>query len=122
MGGSEGDAEDRVGAELRLGGGAVQLEHRVVNADLVASVVANEGGSDLRLHVCDRFLRPLAEVTLLVAVAQLDGLVLAGGSPGRNCGAAEGAADEAHVDLDGRIASGVDDLTGGDGGDGGVHG
>ncbi len=49
-----------------------------VDADLVAGVVADQGRGDLRLHVGDRLEDALAAVALLVAVAQLERLVLAG--------------------------------------------
>jgi uncharacterized protein YqfA (UPF0365 family) len=72
-------------------------------------------GAILAVHVGDGLLHALAEVARLVAVAQFDGFVLAGGGAGRNRGAADSAAGEANVDLDGRIAAGIDDLAGGDG-------
>ena len=102
--------------------GAIELDHGAVDADLVAGIVADERRGDLRLHVGDRLLRALAAVAGLVAVAEFDGLVFAGRGAGGNGGAAEGAGGEADVDLDGRIAAGIDDFAGGDGGDGGVHG
>src|SRR3546814_15431837 len=51
-------------------------------------------------------------MALLVAVAQLDRLVGAGRGAGGHGGAAEGAALQSDVDLDGRIAPGVQDLPG----------
>ncbi len=63
----------------------------------------------------------LAAVARLVAVAQFHRLVRAGGGAGRHRRAAERAAVEHHVDLDGRIAAAVEDLAGDDVGDGG-HG
>jgi hypothetical protein len=92
-------------------------DHRAVDADLVAGIVADErGGDDLdALTLADAFEAPLPSIAFLVAVAQFDGLVLAGGGAGGHRGAAEGAAGEFHVDFDGRIAAGIDDFAGSDG-------
>ena len=54
----------------------------------------------------------LAEVALLVAVAQLDGLVRAGAGAAGDGGPADGAVGEDDVDLDGRVAAAVEDLAG----------
>ena len=87
----------------------------------VERIEADEGGGDLALHVAHRLLDALAAVAFLVAVAELDGFVLAGGRAGRNGGAAEVAGGELDVDFDGGIPAGIDDFAGGDGADGGVH-
>ena len=42
VGGGQGDAEDGVGAELRLGLRAVEFDHRAVDAGLVAGVDADQ--------------------------------------------------------------------------------
>src|SRR3546814_763798 len=73
--------------------------------------------SDWSSDVCssdllDRLQHALAAIALLVAVAQLDRLVGAGRGAGGHGGAAEGAALQSDVDLDGRIAPGVQDLPG----------
>ncbi len=132
--GGKRNAEDGVGSELRLGLGPVELEHGVVDADLIGRIGADEGGGDDPLHIADCGEDALAEVALLAidalgqrlgrkgAVAELERFVLARGGAGRHGGAAERAVGETDVDLDGRIAARVDDFTGGDGGDGGVHG
>ena len=132
VGGGEGDAEDGVGAELRLVLGAIDLDHQVVDADLVAGVGADEDGSDDGLHVADGGEHALAEEAGLavdalgqgfggdIGVAELVGLVFAGGGAGGNGSAAEGAVGETDVHLDGGITAGVDDLAGADAGDGGV--
>jgi len=51
-------------------------------------------------------LHALAAVAVLVAVAEFDGFVLAGGGAGGNGGAAEVAAGELDVDFDGGICRG----------------
>ena len=77
LGDSQRDAEDGVGAELRLGLGAVQGEHLVVDGALVESRHADNLRGDDLVDVFDSFQGTLATVTLLVAVTQLEGFVLA---------------------------------------------
>jgi len=79
---------------------------------LVEGVDAGEGGGDLVGHVLDGLGDTLSEVALLVAVAQFDGLVFAGAGSGGDCGAADGAGIEEDINLDGGIATGVEDLAG----------
>ena len=79
LGGGQGDAEDGVGAELALVGGAVELEHEAVEAALVGGVEADDLGGDDVVDVGDRLLDALAQVAALVAIAQLDGLEGTGG-------------------------------------------
>jgi hypothetical protein len=46
----EGDAEDRVGAEARLVGRAVEVDQRLVDEPLLAGVVAEQRRADLVEH------------------------------------------------------------------------
>ena len=62
------------------------------------------------LTLATALVTPFAEIPLLVAVAQLDGLVDAGAGPRGDGRPAEGAVGEDHVDLDGRVAAAVKDL------------
>src|SRR3546814_149276 len=106
------DAEDGVGAEPALVGGGVQLDQGLVDVELVLAVEAGEHVEDLVVDRLDRLQHALAAIALLVAVAQLDGLVRAGGGAGGRRGAAEGAAFQGDVDFDGGIAPGVENLPG----------
>ena len=76
--GGHGDAEDGVGAELGLGLGPVQLDHGMVDVDLLQRVQPHDLGGDDVVHVLHRLEHALAEETGLVPVAQLQRLVLAG--------------------------------------------
>ena len=71
------------------------------------------------VDVLDGLGDALAQVASLVAVAELDRLVGAGAGAGGDGGAAERPVGQDHVDLDGRVASAVEDLSAADGGDGG---
>ena len=62
----------------------------------------------------------LAEVAVLVAVAQLPGFVFAGAGAARHGGPADGTAGEFDVDFDGGVAAGVENLTAADGFDDGI--
>jgi hypothetical protein len=116
------DAEGGVGAELGLVVGAVGGEHDPVDGPLVIGVgglVEQRPGQDL-VDVADRVADPLAAVAV-AAVAELDGLELAGGGAGGDDRAAEAAVVEVDVALERGIAARVQDLPGDDEFDGG-HG
>ena len=106
----EGHAEDRVGAQAGLVGGAVDLAEHLVDGYLIEHVQAEHGLGDLAVDVFDRDRNALAAVTGLVAVAELAGLVDAGGSAGGNGRAADGAVVEGDFDFDRGVAAGVKDL------------
>ena len=82
-GAGHGDGEDGVGAELGLVLGAVDGDHGGVDEALVGGVHAGEFGGEDGFDVFDGVEDALAEVVVLVAVAELDGLVLAGGGAAR---------------------------------------
>ncbi len=83
--------------------GAVQLDHRVVDFDLVFGIEAADGFVDFAVDEFDGALDTLAEVTR-AAVAQFDSLMGAGGRAGGKRGAAEAAVFQMHVDFHGRVA------------------
>src|SRR5207247_10312708 len=74
----EGHAEQCVRAELGLVRRAVELEQQPIDRALVGGVLADELRRDDVVDVAYRAEDTLAAVALLVAVAQLDGLVRAG--------------------------------------------
>ena len=96
----------------------VQVEHGLVDQPLLGGVVADQLRADLLDDGEDGLLDTLALVAVLVAVAQLDGLERAGGGAGGDGGAARAAVVEADLDLDGGVASGVEDFPGYDDVDG----
>ena len=107
----ERHAEDRVRTEPGLGVGPVELDEGAVEPLLVAGLPAADRVGDLAVDVLHGAQDALA-AERLAAVAQLDGLVLAGRRAGRDRRAAERARLEAHVDLDGGVAAAVEDLAG----------
>src|SRR5579871_1789411 len=78
--------------------------------DLVLSLHAADRLEDLTIDRLDRLLHALAEIARLVAVAELDGLARAGRRAGGHGRAAHRAILEDDVDLDGGIATAVEDL------------
>src|SRR5690606_31066004 len=84
----QGDAEDGVGAQLGLVGGAVQFNHGGVDGALVSGVKALQLISDFLNHGLYSAQNALAEVTVLVSVATLSGFECTGGCTGRNSCAA----------------------------------
>ena len=108
----EGHAENSIGAETGLVRGAVQLDEQLVDGGLVEDVHALQRLSDLDVDVLNCLEHALAEVTALIAVAQLASLVDTGGSAGRNGSAANGAVVKRDLDFHGRIAAGVQNLSG----------
>ena len=63
------------------------------------------------VDVLDGLQRALAEVARLVAVAQFDGFVLAGGGAGRHGRAAHAAVGEKDIGFHSRIAAGIENLS-----------
>ncbi len=112
LGDCERDAENRVCAEFGLRCGAVQLEHELVDAALIAGALAEQRRGDDLVHVVHSLGNALAEVALGVAVAKLKCFVHASGSARRNSGAAKRAILENNIHFDCRIAARINDLTG----------
>ena len=92
MGGGERHPEDGVGPELRFRGSAIELDHGAVDADLIGGIHAGQGEGDRGLDVGHGVEHALAEVALLVPVAQFEGFVFAGAGAGGNSGTTGGAA------------------------------
>ena len=109
--GRERAAEDGVRAEPALPGRPVQVDENAIEHRLIGRVETEERLRDLPVHIGNRGQDTLAEVRRRIAVPELDGLVLAGRRARRHCRAPEPARGEADLDLDGRIAARVENLT-----------
>ena len=103
----------RRGSRWRRGGPCCRCRRArsssAVERPLVGGVEADDGVADLAVHVLDGVAHALA-AEAVAAVAQLDGLVGAGARAARDRGPAPGARDQLDLDLDGRVAAGVEDL------------
>mmetsp|Transcript_20625 Transcript_20625/g.55189 ORF Transcript_20625/g.55189 Transcript_20625/m.55189 type:complete len:263 (+) Transcript_20625:207-995(+) len=117
-----GDGQDGVGAQLPFGPaplvlGAVQLlDHDLVDLRLLGDVHAQQPGRDDVVDVLHGPEDALPKQAALVAVAQLQRLVDAGGGAAGHRGAEEGEVG-AEVDLHGGVPPGVEDLARPDGPD-----
>jgi hypothetical protein len=105
-----------------LVGRAIEVDEHAVDRHLVLDVEAGERVEDLAIDPVDRFPHALAAIAALVPVAQLDRLMRAGRGARRHRGAPDRAALQRHIDLDGRVATAVEDLTGGNVDDGSHEG
>ena len=102
---SEGNAEDGIGTEVRLGWSAVEGEHLLVDSALLEYTAALESRSDDVVDVGNSLGGTLAEITALVAVAKLESLVLASRCSRRNSCATQYTIFKHYVNLNGWIAT-----------------
>ena len=119
LGDGQRDAENRVGAELRLVRRAVERDHRLVDLDLLLRLEAGDRVEDVAVDGFDRLQHALAAVSALVAVAQFDRFMGARRGPRGHAGSTHRSVLEHDVDFDGRIAAAVEDFARDDVNDGG---
>src|SRR6185437_12808178 len=105
------DADDGVRAEPRLARRPVQVDQRLVDQPLVVRLVAEQFRLDLVDDALDRLGHALATV-LRAAVPELDRLERSGRGPARHSRPADGPVVQRYLDLEGRVAAGVQDLPG----------
>ena len=111
LGHGEGHPQHGVGAKPRLVVGPVKVQQHEVDDTLVECVKPNEDVTDLALHVRNGRRHALA-APRSAAVAQLVGLELPRGGTRGDDGAPHVPGLDVHLNLDGRVASGVDHLPG----------
>ena len=110
----DGDRQNGVCAEVRLVLGAVGLQHGGVHGVDVGGIHAGEDLVDGGVDVLNSLADALAAETALVAVAQLEGLKLAGGRTAGGSAAANRAVGQPDLGLNSGVAAGVDDLAAND--------
>ena len=110
VGRGQRNAKDRIRTQLLLVRCAVELAEHAVDADLIQRVGPDQLVGDLFVDVGDRLQDAFAKEDLLVAVAELPGLVDAGARTARHGGRADRAVVERDVDLDGGIAAAIKNL------------
>ena len=113
MGHRHGYGQNRVGAQTGLVGGAVQLDHGLVDLGLVQSVETHNGFGDFGVDIGDGLHDRLAAV-FIAAVPELAGFINAGGSAGGNCGTPNGTVLQINLGFYRGIAPGIENLTGND--------
>jgi hypothetical protein len=119
LGAGQRDAEDGVGAQPALVRGAVEIDHDLVDLHLFLDGLIAQRLEDFAVDGLDRLLHALAEITLLVAVAQLDRLMGTGGGARRHRRAADRAIFQHHIDFNGGIAPAIENFAANDVDDGG---
>ena len=119
LGAGQRDAEDGVGAQPALVRGAVEIDHDLVDLHLLLDGLIAQRLEDLAVDGLDRLLHALAEIPILVAVAQLDRLMRAGGGTRRHRGAADRAIFQHHIDFNCGIAPAIENFAANDVDDGG---
>ena len=77
LGSSQRNTEDSVSTELALGWSAVESQHLVVECTLIENTVALKCRSDDVVNVLNSLQCTLAQVAVLVTVAEFESLVLA---------------------------------------------
>src|SRR5450756_666802 len=112
LGNRHRDTENRVGAQVALVRGAVELDQRLVDEPLLGGFEPDDLGGDLVHDGVDRVLDTLPEVARLVAITTLDGLEGAGGGTRGDGGACDGAVVEGDLDFDGGVAARVENFAG----------
>ena len=109
---SHGNAEDGVCTEGVLEHAvAVESDHGVVDFGLLGRIHADNLLGNLGVHVLDSSLRALAAVSLLVAVAEFASFAFTGGSAARNSSVTNDTVVKSYIDLERRIATGIQNLT-----------
>ena len=114
--------QHRVGTEIRLVLGAVQLEHPAIDFGLVGHVEINQHVDDAIVDVVDGLADTLSEIAILcVGVSEFVGFVLSGaGATGHRCSSHDAFLGR-DVHFDGRIAPAVENFSGADFCDGCAH-
>ena len=105
----ERNTEDRIGTDASLVRRSVELDHGVIDGDLVLGFHAADRFEQFAVDRLHRALDALAQITL-TAVAQFDRFMCAGRRAGRDSSAAHRAVFQKDVDLDGGVAAAVKDF------------
>ena len=102
--------QDGIGAQPALVLGAIEFDHLLVDGALVGGVHVGQGVGDFAVHIFYRLQHALAQIALLVAVAQLDRLVLAGRCAAGNGRASSGSVRQGDFRLDCGVAARIENL------------
>ncbi len=84
MSASQRHAENRIGAEVALGSGSVERDHRFVDADLIGHLHAENLLGDDFIHILNGLQHAFSAITPLCRRRAVRALVFAGRGSGRN--------------------------------------
>ena len=104
--------QHRVGPDFPLVRRAVEVPQQAIDGCLSKRAHPLQFRCDHLIDVTDGLQHAFAEVALLVAIAQLHGLVRAGAGAARHCRPCAGPIVQLDIHLDGRIPAAVQNLAG----------
>ena len=105
--GGDGHGQNGVCAQVRFVLGAVGFAHGGIDCIDVGGIQPHDSIGDDGVDVLNGFGHALAQITALVAVAQLQSLELAGGCAGGGTAAGDSAVGERDLSFDGGVPAGV---------------
>ncbi|MBA7481611.1 hypothetical protein ES707_17085 [subsurface metagenome] len=108
----QGNAQNRVGAQLPLVFRAVFGNHGAVHVNLIQGVQSHDFRGDHIVYIFYGLDHAFAEVAGLVPVPQLYGFVLSGGGTGGYRCPAHAAALQLYLDFYRWISTGIEDFSG----------
>ena len=111
---SQRDGEGGVSSEASLVRRPVEINKRLIQGSLIKKVSANNGPGDFIPDMPHRASASVAAIASRIAVAKFDGLRRSSGGAGRNRRRGRGAAIESTRGADGRPATAVQNLQGGE--------
>ena len=108
--GGQRNGQDRIGAQTALIRRAIEIDHDAIDGGLLRGFVPVKRRGDFLAYVSDRIANALAEIARLIAIAQLDGFMLAGRSAGGHGGLPPAAVGEKDFSFHGRVPAGIQDF------------
>ena len=105
LGGREGNGEDGVGTKAGFGFGSVELQHGLIDIELIKRVHTFQSRGDGFGNMMDGFGNALTEVTGLIAIPKFNGFMFACTGTARDGCSAGDAAIEDDIGFHRRIPS-----------------
>ncbi len=110
FGHSHGDTEDGIGAKAAFVRRSIQLNHGLVDRNLVQCIHAYQFRADFAVDIVDGLANAFAHVSGLFAIPQFDGFVSSSGCAGWDCGPAQRTVFQNHIYFNGGIATGIENF------------
>src|SRR5690554_6073479 len=112
LGRCKGDGQNGVGAQVGLVLGAVQIQHNLVQTTLIRRIFTDQCITNLAVYRINRFQDALTQITGSITITQLQRLAGTGGCTRRRTSGADGAVFQNNIGFNGRVAAGIQNLTG----------
>jgi len=104
------DPQDRIGPQMNLIRGSVQLDQEPIDSFLIKAVLSQEYWRNDPVDMGNRLLNPFPEITFRIFIPEFQSLMTPCGCPGRNGGPTRGMAFEKDLRFDRWISPRVNDL------------